>query len=221
MWIAERRVNWVILFANVFFMGNKNIRKEPGKHLTCPPYILSSREGEELLKTEPYFSASSVTLHFSLECISIFISFLSQGSTRIRYTVWISSHWIKPCQAFEDHSLYQSMHSHGISYILYHAIRHNLKIWRREPFDSLRFWWALLKLFWDMKSETFDLLLSMLHNLYRCVDFMTLSRNMWPELTTMTLNFEFQRLFKIINWKDISMIFINGCCYHFHVWSKF
>ena len=207
----------------MFFYGEQKHQKGTWKTLDMSALHIVIQEGEGLLKTEPYFSASSVTLHFSLECMSIFISFLSQGSTRIRYTVWISSHWIKPCQAFEDHSLYQSMHSHGISYILYHAIPHNLKIWRREPFDSLRFWWALLKLFWDMKSETFDLLLSMLHNLYRCVDFMTLSRNMWPELTTMTLNFEFQRLFKIcfINWKDISIIFINGCCYHFHVWSKF
>ena len=64
MWIAERRVNWVILFANVFLWGTKTSERnlENTWHVRLT-YILSSREGEELLKTEPYFSASSVTLH--------------------------------------------------------------------------------------------------------------------------------------------------------------
>ena len=60
------------------------------------------------------------------------------------------------------------------------------------------FWWALLKLFSDMKCKIFDFLRSMLHNLYRYVDFM------FAELTTMTHYLEFQILLKSVEYcKDI------------------
>ena len=60
------------------------------------------------------------------------------------------------------------------------------------------FWWALLKLFSDMKCKIFDFLRSTLHNLYRYVDFM------FAKLTTMTHYLGFQRLLKSAeSWKDI------------------
>ena len=52
----------------------------------------------------------------------------------------------------------------------------------------------------DMKCKIFDFLQSILHNFYRCVDFMS------AELTTMTLYLEFPRLLNLLNIGQISMI---------------
>ena len=52
----------------------------------------------------------------------------------------------------------------------------------------------------DMKCKIFDFLQSILHNFYRCVDFMS------AELTTMTLYLEFPRLLNLLNIGQTSMI---------------